>query len=128
MPMLCHCIPIIDEICRRFLSFTHNCIVSDSDLVRFVVRNGIHFGGMFSMCGRNALFCMKRYSVCIDDMMSCDFNPNIVKVKCSEEISADDIAIVMFLMELVCIRDGMFSVPGLTKNDINDILSAVCSM
>jgi hypothetical protein len=128
MPLLCDCIPIVDEICRRFLSFVHKCVIGDSELVRFVVKNGVQFGGMFSLCGRNALFCMSRYSVSLNDIMSLDFNPNIVRRQCLESTSLDDINVTMFVMELAFIRDGMFSLPGLTTDNINDILSSVCSM
>jgi len=57
LPLLCDSIPVFDEICRRYLGYINKCMYGDSELVQFIVRHGIQYGHMFSVCGRNALFC-----------------------------------------------------------------------
>ena len=73
LPLLCDSIPVLDEICRRFLSFITNCLNSECRLVQFVVKYGLLFGQMQSLCGRNALFCANRYLFSITDSLTCSY-------------------------------------------------------
>jgi len=38
---LCATLPLRDELSWRFINFTHSCLSSDSDSVRFVARQGV---------------------------------------------------------------------------------------
>ena len=127
LPLICNSIPIEDEICRRFLNFIHSCIISGNELIKFVVRHGLLYGGMFSLCGRNAVFCADRYCIFINDILQLNFNCNIVKEHCKEEISTEDLNSVLFLMELTFIRDGIYSLNEFNKENVNDIISLISS-
>jgi len=37
LPLICNCLPLFDEICRRSLHFICTCALHDSSLIRFVV-------------------------------------------------------------------------------------------
>jgi len=39
-----------------FINFTHSCLSSDSDSVRFVAYHGVYFRRMLSPIGRNAQY------------------------------------------------------------------------
>ena len=60
--LIAGCIPMFDEICRRFLNFIHSCLVSSSALIQFIASHGIH-SGMFSPLGRNVQLCSHRYGI-----------------------------------------------------------------
>ena len=74
---------------------------------------------MFSLCGRNAVFCADRYCIIINDILQLNFNCNIVKEHCKEEISTQDLNSVLFLMELTFIRDGIYSLNEFNKEKCN---------
>ena len=97
-------------------------------MINFVARHGILYGGMFSLCGRNAMFCANKYCFHTNDIMQCHLNNNIVKEYYAEMISAEDINTVMFLMELTFVRDGIFSLDGFVRQDIDDLILLVCSI
>jgi len=40
LPLICNCLPLFDEICRRSLHFIRTCALHDSSLVRFVAQYG----------------------------------------------------------------------------------------
>ena len=54
---LCATLPLRDKLSWRFINFTHSCLWSDSDSVRFVARHGVYFRRMLSPIGRNAQYC-----------------------------------------------------------------------
>jgi hypothetical protein len=128
LPLICDTIPIEDEICRRFLNFLHTCAGCDNELVKFIVRHGINYGGMFSLCGRNSLFCAKRYCCYQGDFLMHNFSSNIVKIHYYDNISAVDLSTVSLLMELTFVRDNIFSLTGISKNTINELISFVAQM
>ena len=128
LPLMCDCIPIEDEICRRFLSFIYKSLSSQNELVKFVVRHGLMFGGMFSLCGRNALYCAERFGFNLSEILQGNFNPNIVKERYVEDYSMDDVSNVKFLMELTFLRDNIFLLPDFSRTNINDCIDYVCQM
>mgnify|MGYP003530238777 FL=1 len=131
LPLLCDSIPVVDEICRRFLSFITNCLNSECRLVQFVVKYGLLFGHMQSLCGRNALFCANRYLFSITDMFVPHFSVNIIKQRCAETTTTDDVAVVSFLLELLFLRDNTFYLSDsnfFTKNDFTSMIAYMCSL
>ena len=109
-------------LCRRFLNFLHTCAGCDNELVRFIVRHGITYGGMSLLCGRNSLFCAKRYWCYQGDFLMSNFSSNIVKVHYYDNISAADLSAVSLLMELTFVWDNIFSLTGIYKDNINELI------
>ena len=83
---------------------------------------------MFSLCGRNALRCANRFSFTVGDIFSSQFNANVVRKQWMAK-SVNDISDVCMIIELVCLRDNIFSLStdGLNKDDINCIISHICT-
>jgi hypothetical protein len=69
IPLLGNCLPLLDEFCKRSLNFIRSCISHSSDLIRFVAVNSIHVGRYNSFLGHNVLFCMKRYSCSLNEIL-----------------------------------------------------------
>ena len=55
LPILCHCLPMDDELCKRTANFINQCLNSDCALVNQLVHHGICFERTRSPVGRNAL-------------------------------------------------------------------------
>ena len=128
LPLICNSLPVEDEICRRFLNFIHTSLGS-SELVKFIVKHGILFwGGMFSPCGRNVLFCAERYGFSLNDVIDPGFSSHIVMQQYLDNISVDDSNATVLLMELCFIRDNIFYVPELSKGNTVDLITYVCQM
>ena len=75
LPLLCDSIPVCNEICRRFFLFVHRALVGDCEIVKFVIKFSILFGGMNSFCGRNMLFCSSEFNLYVNDIFSYNFCP-----------------------------------------------------
>jgi uncharacterized membrane protein len=132
LPLLCASLPIEDEICKRFLSFIRKCALSDCELVSFIARYGLFYGGMSTLCGRNAMFCACKYHFAVSDIVSLHFSCEIVNEVCNRAISDDDIMTVNMLAETVFVRDGLFNVTFnqncmLTKCDMDAIILHICT-
>ena len=127
LPMLCDSVPVFDELCRRYLGFINKCLYSDCKLVNFVARHGIRFGQMFSLCGRNALLCASRYSLSLDDICSFSFDTDIVYDHCTAS-AAIDLQTVCTIMELAYVRDGLYTLTSLSKDDVISLLNFICSV
>ena len=129
LPLLCNSIPVEDEICRRFLSFLRTCLASDCGVVKFVVKHSLLYGGMFSLSGRNALFCSNRFNFDVSNILKSDFNPNnIVRDWCVHATSDEDLDAISMIMELTFIRDGVFYSPDLSRTDVTNFISSICTM
>ena len=70
LPLLCNCMPIFDEICRTSLKFLQSCLFHNATLVRSVAQFSLSEGRNSSPCGRNALFCMRRFQCALSDIVS----------------------------------------------------------
>ena len=73
LPLLCKCLPVYDEVCRRSVNFLRTCISHSSKVVRCVANYGIFRGRCDSPAGRNVLHCMYRYSATLFDVLSPKF-------------------------------------------------------
>src|SRR6266536_2184582 len=68
------------------------------------------------------------FDLSVADIMDKNFNANVVKEFCAEAKSDDDVAAVALLMELTFIRDGIFLLPGLSKDNVNDLIGYICQI
>ena len=103
-PLLGHCLPIFDDICRRSSNFIHSCIVSKSILVRSVALYGILFGRYSSCIGHNALFFTQRYSCTVQDIIEGRVN-SIVRYHCNAVFDDYCLDVANCLYELIIIKD-----------------------
>ena len=82
---------------------------------------------MHSVCGRNALYCANQYKFNSNDILNPHFNANVVTQKCHELRSDEDVAVVTMLIELVCLRDNIFTIEGFDNTDISSIIEYICT-
>jgi len=130
LPLLCNCIPIFDEICRRSLKFLQSCLFHNTMLVRSVAQFSLTEGRNSSPCGRNALFCMHRFQYALSDIVSSISSMSVdtlVSRYVLSGISDAQRCESEFLAELISIRDGLLCLPsGFCRNDIATIIEYVC--
>ena len=69
LPLLCNCMPVLDEICKRSLKFLQTCLFHNTTLIRSVAQFSLTEGRNSSPCGRNALFCVRRYQCALSDIV-----------------------------------------------------------
>ena len=50
-------VSILDELCKRSLSFVAKCLRHSSGLIRFITSHGISFAAGVSLMGKNVTFC-----------------------------------------------------------------------
>ena len=55
LPILCNCLPMDDELCKRTANLINQCLNSDCVLVNQLVQHGVYFERARSPVGRNAL-------------------------------------------------------------------------
>ena len=77
-------LPLMNQICRRTLSFTVDCLSCNCNLIYFASRRAVNFGPMFSPTGCNVMFCCERYQqvVTVDNVYNCSLSPNAIRNYC----------------------------------------------
>ena len=119
-------LPIMDELCKRFLLFSQRCWCSDSDLVRFALSHAVSCGLMNSPLGRNVVFCCLRYHISIDDFLL--VSPKHISKHISDVVltRVDDVTFNMaqLILELMAVRSGVlkFSGDAFSLADICDMI------
>jgi len=128
IPLLCKCLPVFDEICRRSANFMRSCMVHNTNVVRSVANYGILFGRCESPVGRNVLYCMRRFNAVLSDILSEEFDTFVWK-HVTKDISDEQEQSASLLKECILLRDGFLSLPEIfALTDIENIISEVCSM
>ena len=112
------------ELCRRFALFAQKCLMSDSVLVSAVSTYAILNGRMNSVFGSNARLCCSRYNVADDvfPLMSREFFNSYNFSKYGQ----DAFSTASLLLELICVRDGIFVLPMFSQ-DTSEVIRLLCS-
>jgi hypothetical protein len=128
LPLICNCLPVFDEICRRSVNFTRACVSHESSLIRQVATYGIIFARSESPLGRNAMFCAERYHSSPNSILH---SPLIGIINSQFRTTVDDtqLRVVGFLSELIEIRDNLQLFPhlGLSKSELSVIIDFICT-
>ena len=103
-------IALTNEICRRTLSYSLDCLSSNyCNLMSFVSRYAVNFCGMFLQIGCNVLFCCERYQqvITVDNVFNCSLRPNAIHNYCIPQVSDDWRTTVSRLLELIMLRKNV---------------------
>ena len=127
LPVISHCLPIFDELCRRSLNFARSCITHDCSLIRFIASYGIVHARNCSPIGQNILYCFKRYNCTYNDLLFGSVN-SIVNSFCLKSIDDSTFSTANLLSELICVRDGLCDIAiNFTKEELLSIIDNVCT-
>ena len=129
LPLVCHCLPIFDEICRRSLNFARACVSHESALVRRIASYGINFARSESLIGQNVLFCIDRYKCSISDILYGSVN-RIIYSQYYNTLDDGELHNADFLSELIDVRDNRHEFSdnlSLSYDELNDIILYVCT-
>jgi len=107
LPLICRCLPVFDEICRRSLKFIRACINNESSLVRGLAFYGITFARNESFLGRNVLFCADRYHCAVNDILHGSIN-NIINSYVKFNTTDARVQTADLLCELLNIRESRY--------------------
>ena len=125
LPLLCNCMPIFDEICKMSMKFLKTCLFHNTTLIRSVAQFPLTEGRNSSPCGRNALFCIRRYQSALSDSnISVDA---VADRYVSSGISGAQRRESVFLREPISIRDRVLCLPSVVcQSDIAALIQHVC--
>jgi len=128
-PLICYCLPVFDELCRRSVNFARSCISHESQLISQIASYCIYFARCNSPMGLNMLFCADRFQTNIDGILNSSSNYIVHSYyNCS---TADvQLRASSFLFELVSIRDSRqlyFDNVAFTKAELTDIINHICT-
>lgn len=113
--LIAGCIPIYDELCRRFVNFTYTALNCGSNFVNFVVRHALLSSPAKSPIGRNVISCLLRYDISLDSLSIYRRNKSYYCERWSSNILPDVSARACRVFELVLIRDGALRLPDCFK-------------
>ena len=119
-------VSILDELCKRSLSFVAKCLRHSLGLIRFITSHGISFAAGVSLLGKNVTFCSARYN-----FKTCDFASGVVNVNgvvhqyCRGAMSASSERLCQFILDLIRCRDwyGSDDKCILDRDEICDIIN-----
>ena len=129
LPLICQCLPVFDELCRRSINFARLCVSHESKLISQIASCGIHFARCNSPMDSNILFCADRYQTNIDNILSGSTN-HVVYSHYYRSITDAQLRASSFLSELLSIRDNrqsFFGSTAFTKPELVDIISHICT-
>jgi hypothetical protein len=128
LPLLCNCLPVFDEICRRSINFARDCISHESGLIKQVASYGIYYARSESPLGKNVLFCTDRYRSTLNSLLFSSFN--IANSYFDGAVDDAQLRTASFLSELIEIRDGkdkFFDNFILSYAELCDIITYICT-
>lgn len=128
LPLICDCLPVFDEICRRSINFARDCILHESNLIRQIASYGIYHARSESPLGRNMLFCADRFSSSLHSLLFSSFKS--VSLYFSSTVVDDQLRTSSFLNELIEIRDSPGSFVNssiLSYDELCDVINFVCT-
>ena len=123
LPVMSNYLPLLDELCCRTASFIVNCLESESPTVSSVAQFAVYCGRMNSHMGRNAYLCSTRYGVKDIHMVT----RHLVSGHFDTNISASLKISVLSLLELIFIREGVYSCTGFTLSEIDSLIDFICT-
>ena len=126
LPLISNCLPIYDELCKRFLNFSRSCLSSQSQLVSFVTSHSI-FYAPYSFQFQNLYSCCHRYNrfygIFFRDVSVSKFIQDIVM----DSMPADTHNNANFLLDLLSERQQAITATScLEYCQISDIINHIC--
>jgi len=106
LPLLCHSVPIFDQICIRTLNFVQRCLSHDSDVVKFISDYCIKYGHSNSYIGKNVMFHMRRYKCNFEMVFSGQMN-NIIESHFIRYTYCMHAALPSLLFEIIVVWDAI---------------------
>ncbi len=129
LPLICDCLPVFDEICRRSINFARDCISHESSLIRQIASYGINQARSESPLGRNMLFCADRFSTPLNSLLFS--SSKSVSSYFNSTVADDQLRTSSFLNELIEIRDrpSSFVCSSLILSyvELCDVISFICT-
>jgi hypothetical protein len=108
LPLLSNSLPAFIEICKRNMHFVSSCLISKSNLVRFVSWHGLAIARYKSCIGSNALFCCNYFNWRSDEFLlgNIDLRNEFFVEFSDKSLSFVEFSNATSLFELLCIREG----------------------
>jgi len=130
LPIISDTLPIFVELCKRTARFISTCLNAPSRLVRSVAFYSVLFSKYCSPLGNNALLICKYFSWSFDSFISSciDLGNYGFRAWFRSKLSDETIRTALFLLELLFVRDGSFSVDIFSKRQLSDIIECVATM
>ena len=128
LPLICNCLPVFDEICRRLVNFVRDCISHESGLVKQIASYGIYYARSESPLGQNMLFCTDRYRSSLNSLLFS--SSNIVNSYVNSTVDDAQLRTSSFLSELIEIRDEKDEFSSnfiLSYPELCDIITYICT-
>ena len=126
LPLICKCLPVFDEICRRSINFARDCIAHESGIIKQVAFYGIYYARNKSPLGQNMLFCTDRYRSPLNSLLFS--SRKIVHSYFDGTVDDAQQRTASFLSELIEIRDGQFNFSNsfiLSYTELCDIITYI---
>jgi hypothetical protein len=130
LPIISDTLPIFDELCKRTSRFITTCLNAPSCLVRSVSFHGVFYSKYRSPLGSNALLICKHFSWSFDSFISncIDLTNYSFRAWFGRQLTDDDVKTALFLLELLFVREGRFSVDDFARSELSDIINCVATM
>ena len=129
LPLISHCLPLLDEFCRRSLNFIRKCVLHDSPLIRSVAQYGVFYARGLSTLGQNVLFCTQRYQRSIHDIIYSSVD-GIINSFAYNTVDYGTHMAANLLTETLMIRDKVLNFSNgfsLTSDELNEIINYICA-
>ena len=90
------------------MNFARSCLSHQSSVVQSVAWHGVMYGRYHSPLGRNVLFCLRRYSCTIDQLLACR-SKFVVHSFVSGSHAEAQLSMANILIDCLMLRDNLLS-------------------
>ena len=116
-------VPVLDTIRQRFINFVISCLKSQSALVANIILHSILDLQMQSYVTRNLFVCCDYFHRNVMSLLAHRLSARECLQHFSGSLSPSDICAAGAAAELVFIRDGLFRLDALSRDDIDCLLN-----
>jgi len=130
LPLICECLPLFDEICRRSLNFIRTCALHDSLLIRSVAQYGANYARCQSIY-RPKCFILRTALSWVYKWCYIAYNPahRFINAIVYNSVDFGTHMAANLLTETLMLRDHVFYFPNgfsMCYDELNDIINYIC--
>jgi hypothetical protein len=132
LPLICNCLPVIDEFCRRQVNFVKSCLSHQYNITRFLSLQTAFYARVFSPLGQNVAFCTSKYNLALYELLNLPIRQIIIS-HLNQSMNIEVCRAASFVLDLLFIRESSSSrinrpnTTDLSYDDVQSIIDYICT-
>jgi hypothetical protein len=129
LPLICNCLPILDELCRRQVNFAKRCMFHQNEIMKFISSHGMLHARGYSPFGQRVAFCKSRYNLTLAELISSP-TTRVISSHLHQQTAPDTVRLYDFVSEQLLLRECALILPDISALSYDEpqcIIDYVCT-